>query len=187
MRSLLRPILTVTALAGVAAAIVLVPTPDDPPPPPVTDPVALSADDPARRRAVSFVGAHSDPGYPDLTPEAGDPGTHGEEPIGYPEVVAASAEAPRAAPEPASSGSVDGSVWDRLAMCESSGNWASTVGLYEGGLQFHPDTWDAYKPVGYPDAAYQASRAQQILVAERVLAQQGWGAWPACSRKLGLR
>lgn len=80
-----------------------------------------------------------------------------------------------------------GSVWDRLAACESSGNWASTVGTYEGGLQFHPSTWDAYKPSGYPEAAYQASREQQIAVAERVLASQGWGAWPACARKLGLR
>lgn len=79
------------------------------------------------------------------------------------------------------------SVWDRLAQCEASGNWASTVGFYEGGLQFHPQTWDAYKPSGYPDHAYQATREQQIAVAERVLADQGWGAWPACSSELGLR
>lgn len=79
------------------------------------------------------------------------------------------------------------SIWDRLAQCEAGGNWASTVGLYEGGLQFHPGTWDAYKYRGYPAAAYQASREQQIAVAERVLDAQGWGAWPACSRKLGLR
>lgn len=82
---------------------------------------------------------------------------------------------------------VGNTVWDRLAVCEASGNWASTVGLYEGGLQFHPQTWDAYKPAGYPAAAYQASREQQIHVAEKVLAAQGWGAWPACSSKLGLR
>lgn len=77
--------------------------------------------------------------------------------------------------------------WDALARCESGGDWASTVGTYEGGLQFHPGTWDAYKDPGMPDAAYQASREVQIAVAERVLAQQGWGAWPACSRKLGYR
>lgn len=80
-----------------------------------------------------------------------------------------------------------GTVWDRLAQCESGGNWASSVGLYEGGLQFHPTTWDRNKPSGYPDAAYQASREQQIHVAERVLARQGWGAWPACASELGLR
>lgn len=86
-----------------------------------------------------------------------------------------------------------GSVWDRLAQCESNGQWDYGPhsgwgnGLFEGGLQFHPGTWDAYKPAGYPEAAYQASRAQQIAVAEKVLASQGWGAWPSCSRKLGLR
>lgn len=92
------------------------------------------------------------------------------------------------APEPPTPNyAAGGTVWDRLARCESGGNWASSVGLYEGGLQFHPSTWDRNKPAGYPDAAYQASRAQQIAVAERVLARQGWGAWPACASKLGLR
>lgn len=95
--------------------------------------------------------------------------------------------APPPPPAPPAPVAATGSVWDRLAMCESSGNWASSVGTYEGGLQFHPSTWDAYKPAGYPEAAYQASREQQIHVAEKVLARQGWGAWPACSRKLGLR
>lgn len=88
---------------------------------------------------------------------------------------------------PAPNYAAGGTVWDRLARCESSGNWASSVGLYEGGLQFHPSTWDRSKPAGYPDAAYQASREQQIAVAERVLARQGWGAWPACASELGLR
>ncbi len=82
---------------------------------------------------------------------------------------------------------VQATVWDRLAQCEAGGNWASTVGYYEGGLQFAPGTWDAYKPAGYPNHAYDASRDQQILVAERVLADQGWGAWPVCSRKIGVR
>lgn len=77
--------------------------------------------------------------------------------------------------------------WDALARCESGGNWQSSVGTYEGGLQFHPGTWDAYRDAGMPAAAYDASREVQILVAERVLAEQGWSAWPACSRKLGLR
>lgn len=84
-------------------------------------------------------------------------------------------------------------VWDRLAECESHGEWNygphSTWGskLFHGGLQFHPGTWSAYKLPGYPTYAYQASREQQIKVGERVLAAQGWGAWPDCSRKLGLR
>jgi resuscitation-promoting factor RpfA len=79
-----------------------------------------------------------------------------------------------------------GTTWDRLAQCESSGNWAINTGNgFYGGLQFTRSTWRAFG--GTTAFAHQASREQQIAVAERVLAQQGWGAWPACSRKLGLR
>lgn len=73
------------------------------------------------------------------------------------------------------------------AFVEDSATWTSSVGLYEGGLQFHPGTWDAYRDAGHPDNAAQASRVEQIVVADRVRAAQGWGAWPACSRKVGLR
>jgi Spy/CpxP family protein refolding chaperone len=76
-------------------------------------------------------------------------------------------------------------VWDKLAMCESTGNWSINTGNgFSGGLQFTPQTWRAF---GGKGQAHQASREEQIAVAERVLATQGWGAWPACSRKLGLR
>ena len=86
-------------------------------------------------------------------------------------------------------GTYDGRTysWDDLAQCESSGNWQETEGTYEGGLQFHPQTWDAYKDPGMPEAAYEASRVQQMAIAEYVLDDQGWGAWPACSSKLGYR
>jgi LysM repeat protein len=78
-----------------------------------------------------------------------------------------------------------GSVWDRLAQCESGGNWGISTGNgYSGGLQFAPGTWRAN---GGSGSAHNASRAEQIRVAERVRASQGWGAWPACSAKLGLR
>ncbi len=81
-----------------------------------------------------------------------------------------------------------GSVWDRLAKCESNNRWSYNGGSgFDGGLQFHPKTWTAYKLDGYPTYAWQATREQQIAAAERVLEVQGWGAWPACSRKLGLR
>lgn len=80
-----------------------------------------------------------------------------------------------------------GSVWDRLAQCESGGNWSHRGGTYHGGLQFHPDTWTRHKPSGYPQYAYQATREQQIVVGERVQASQGWAAWPHCSRVVGLR
>ena len=76
------------------------------------------------------------------------------------------------------------STWDALAQCESSGNWAINTGNgYTGGLQFSPTTWAAYGGTG---SAADASREQQIAVAERVQASQGWGAWPSCSAKLGL-
>jgi nucleoid-associated protein YgaU len=78
----------------------------------------------------------------------------------------------------------DGSTWDAIANCESSGNWATNTGNgYSGGLQFSQSTWAAYGGTGSPASA---SRETQIAVAERVLAAQGWGAWPACSAKLGL-
>jgi len=78
----------------------------------------------------------------------------------------------------------EGTVWDKLAQCESSGNWAINTGNgFSGGLQFTPSTWRAF---GGGGRAQDASRVEQIVVAERVLAKQGWGAWPACSRKLGL-
>lgn len=77
-----------------------------------------------------------------------------------------------------------GDTWDALAQCESGGNWAINTGNgYSGGLQFTPGTWAAYGGTGAPQ---NASRGQQIAVAERVQAGQGWGAWPSCSAQLGL-
>ena len=85
---------------------------------------------------------------------------------------------------PVASAETGGTVWDKLAQCESSGNWAINTGNgFSGGLQFTPSTWRAF---GGGGRAQDASRVEQIVVAERVLAKQGWGAWPACSRKLGL-
>lgn len=78
-----------------------------------------------------------------------------------------------------------GSVWDRLAQCESGGNWAINTGNgYYGGLQFSQSSWQA---VGGSGLASQASREEQIMRAEMLLQRQGWGAWPACTAKLGLR
>ncbi|MFJ1794456.1 transglycosylase family protein [Kitasatospora griseola] len=78
-------------------------------------------------------------------------------------------------------------TWDRVAQCESGGNWAINTGNgYYGGLQFSSSTWRAYGGSEYASRADQASRSQQIAVAERVLASQGPGAWPVCSGKAGL-
>ncbi|SEC41280.1 LysM repeat-containing protein [Arthrobacter woluwensis] len=76
------------------------------------------------------------------------------------------------------------STWDALAQCESGGNWSINTGNgYYGGLQFDQSTWQAYGGTG---SAAEASKSQQIAVAEKVQANQGWGAWPSCSSQLGL-
>lgn len=79
------------------------------------------------------------------------------------------------------------SVWDRLAQCEAGGRWSANTGNgYYGGLQFLPSTWRAYGGQGMP---HEASREQQIAVAERLLAATGGRysrSWPSCSAKLGL-
>jgi uncharacterized protein YabE (DUF348 family) len=76
-------------------------------------------------------------------------------------------------------------VWDRIAQCESGGNWAINTGNgYYGGLQFNLSTWHSYGGSGYPN---QNSREAQIAVAERVRAATGgYGSWPGCASKLGL-
>jgi len=76
-------------------------------------------------------------------------------------------------------------VWDRLAKCESNGNWSINTGNgYYGGLQFDLRTWRSMGGTGYPN---QATRAEQIRVAERLRDHNGgYGAWPTCSRRLGL-
>lgn len=78
-----------------------------------------------------------------------------------------------------------GSEWDRVAGCESGGNWAINTGNgYHGGLQFAPSTWLGHGGAEFAPAAYLASRENQIIVGERVLGSQGRGAWPSCGRFL---
>ncbi|MFD7320839.1 transglycosylase family protein [Streptomyces sp. NPDC059875] len=73
------------------------------------------------------------------------------------------------------------SEWDAVAQCESGGNWSINTGNgYYGGLQFSASTWAAYGGTAYAATADQASKSQQIAVAEKVLAGQGKGAWPSC-------
>ncbi|MFD8951927.1 transglycosylase family protein [Streptomyces xanthophaeus] len=73
------------------------------------------------------------------------------------------------------------SEWDRVAACESGGNWAINTGNgYYGGLQFSSSTWAGYGGKAYAAQANQATKAQQIAVAEKVLKGQGKGAWPSC-------
>ena len=99
-----------------------------------------------------------------------------------PATIARGTKEPAAAPAVA-----DGSVWDTLAQCESTGNWAINTGNgFSGGLQFTDSTWQAFGGGEYASQAWQASREQQIAVAQKVQAAQGWGAWPACTAKLGI-
>jgi uncharacterized protein YabE (DUF348 family) len=100
------------------------------------------------------------------------------------EIVAVGTKSAPAVSAPSVSVS-DGSAWDRLAGCESGGNWHTNTGNgYYGGLQFNIGTWQANGGSGRPD---QASREQQIAVATRVRDNAGgYGAWPACAAQLGL-
>lgn len=77
--------------------------------------------------------------------------------------------------------------WDRVAACESGGNWNINTGNgYFGGLQFSQGTWLAHGGGAYAPTADRATKAQQIAIAERVLSSQGPGAWPVCSQGAGL-
>ncbi|MFF2954185.1 transglycosylase family protein [Kitasatospora sp. NPDC057965] len=79
-------------------------------------------------------------------------------------------------------------TWDKVAQCESTGNWSAInpVGPYYGGLQFSQSTWLYFGGARYAPYAHQATKQQQILIAEKVLAVQGPGAWPHCSPGTGL-
>jgi resuscitation-promoting factor RpfE len=78
--------------------------------------------------------------------------------------------------------------WDAVAGCESGGNWAINTGNgYYGGLQFSRATWQAFGGHRFARTADRARKPEQIRIAEKVRSQQGWGAWPACSRRIGVR
>lgn len=188
----LRSAAALATLGLAATAAVVVPSMSD------SDAPALRAADPADRTVLEQLPVPEVPTSSPLSDRLLIAASEDEvqpAPEPEPENVAAEAAPPEPAPEP----EPQRSVWDRLADCESgswtgdggfvdgSANWAATAGTFEGGLQFHPDTWDGFRDPGMPGAAYEASRAQQIAVAERVLEAQGWRAWPVCSRKLGLR
>lgn len=80
-----------------------------------------------------------------------------------------------------------GTVWDRVAKCESGGNWKINTGNgYQGGLQFSSSTWRAYGGGKYASTANQATKAEQIAIARRTLQGQGPGAWPVCGARAGL-
>ncbi|MFF2954724.1 transglycosylase family protein [Kitasatospora sp. NPDC057965] len=78
-------------------------------------------------------------------------------------------------------------TWDKVAQCESGGNWSINTGNgFYGGLQFTNSTWASFGGTGYAARADLATKDQQIAIAEKVLAVQGPGAWPVCSVQAGL-
>ncbi|MGW3667738.1 LysM peptidoglycan-binding domain-containing protein [Streptomyces sp. NPDC005141] len=86
-----------------------------------------------------------------------------------------------------SASAADGTTWDRVAQCESGGAWSADNGNgYYGGLQVTQDDWEAHGGLEYAPRADQASRSQQIAVAEKVLDDQGLAAWPTCGPLSGL-
>ena len=98
-----------------------------------------------------------------------------------------SAAAPAAVPAASTS---SGDRWDQLAQCETGGNWATNTGNgFGGGLQFMHQrsysTWLSFGGGDYAPHPWDATREQQIDIAEKVLASSGWNAWPGCSRKFG--
>lgn len=91
---------------------------------------------------------------------------------------------PEPAPAPPPAAPSERGVWDKLARCESGGDWHINTGNgYYGGLQFSLESWRAAGGTGYP---HEHSREVQIEMAERLQDMQGWGAWPVCARRLGL-
>jgi len=89
---------------------------------------------------------------------------------------------------PARSNSGGGTVWDRLAQCESGGNWAINTGNgFYGGVQFDQNTWERHGGLRYAPRADLATREEQLAIAEVTRARQGWGAWPVCSTRVRAR
>ena len=98
--------------------------------------------------------------------------------------VAAPAPPPPPAPVVTYAGDT---VWDALAQCEASGNWAANTGNgYYGGLQFSLPTWQGYGGAEFAAYPHEATREEQITVAERLRSARGYQPWPACRAKLGL-
>ena len=104
---------------------------------------------------------------------------------------AARPSTPRAAapaPKPSQAAAPASGAWQALAQCESGGNWAINTGNgYYGGLQFSASSWAGAGGTRYAPLPHQATPAEQIATAEVLRSNGGWGHWPACSSKLGLR
>jgi hypothetical protein len=194
-------VLTIVSAAGIALLAPLAARSAAPEPPAIDDALLPSVDAPATTLQRGMLTARGS--APDAR-RSGGVESLAVEPIATPGVAPMSAtlqviptpkptpapvvRAP--APPPAAPDApfvMDGSVWDRLAQCEASGNWAANTGNgYYGGLQFNLGTWQSYGGGEFAAYPHQATREEQILVAERLHAARGFQPWPACRVKLGL-
>ena len=143
-----------------------------PPPPPEPEETEEPETTDSAETAESTDAGNSDSGNTDSGKSSGGDG-------------GGSDESASSTPTSASAPSVpSGSVWDSLAQCESGGDWSINTGNgYYGGLQFSASSWAAVGGSGLP---HEHSREEQIKRGKMLQSQQGWGAWPACSAKLGL-
>lgn len=104
--------------------------------------------------------------------------------VSYSYSAATITPSPSPTPAPTSTPSSSSDVWDKLAMCESKGNWSINTGNgYYGGLQFSEGAW---RSVGGSGFAHEASRDEQIMRGKMLQEKRGWGPWGGCSKKLGL-
>ena len=112
-----------------------------------------------------------------------------EEPVIEEEEVEVEVEVETVAETAVTESGIPVSVWDEIAECESGGDWTivSADGRFRGGVQFELGSWDAMGGQEFAVSPEKASKAEQIAVAERLQAEQGWGAWPVCSAEAGLR
>jgi hypothetical protein len=111
--------------------------------------------------------------------------THRLTAVGVMSVGAAAASALAPTTAHAATSATD-AQWDRVAQCESAGDWHINTGNgYYGGLQFAATTWSSFDGPGYASRADLATREEQIDIANRVLATEGWNAWPVCSQDAG--
>ncbi len=95
------------------------------------------------------------------------------------------AEEPAPSEPPAGGDPNDPASWERLAACESGGDWAINTGNgYYGGIQFSLRSWRGVGGTGYP---HEASKETQIEMGKRLHSQGGWRHWPACTRSFGWR
>lgn len=138
-------------------------------------------------------GGNEDSGAKDSgAKDSGAKGRGGDSGTPAPRAPAPRAPAPereeKKEPTPSSSAKAADGTWDRLAQCESSGDWAISTGNgYHGGLQFDKGTWSDFGGTKYAPTADGATKEQQIEIATKVRdARGGYGSWPACANKLGL-